>query len=161
MQINPNGFLLHYIVQSAFDWHYDDKWRMLCTITSSTNAEWKELLLFFFFFLGKKGRKRENSRWESNLLLVSCLVICTQAWVEAAGGGAPRIAQGQALACLLNIAQLCQPGLFLSQGFMKQLDPFCRLTSQVPQFSQIITDKCLKYLIGLWTSMLTSERTYW
>ena len=48
-----------------------------------------------FFF---KEKERENRRWESNWLLVSCKVICMWAWVEAAWRWCHSRCLGQVLA---------------------------------------------------------------
>lgn len=89
---------------------------MLCTITSSTNAEWKEFLLFSF--VSGKEKEKENSRWESNC--VSWLLAYRLAGGDLGWGSAT---------CTLGLLPVFSPLLSSSQRFMNHIDPFHRKAS--------------------------------
>lgn len=74
---------------------------MLCTITSSTNAEWNEFLHFFFFFLERKG---EREKIADGKAIDSCILLGYLHTGLGGGcleGGAAHKALGWILACCL------------------------------------------------------------
>lgn len=128
VQINPNGFppafTLLRVPSTGIMMINEKCFAPLhkALMQSGMNFCFFFFLLFFPFccYCWKKEEKRRNSRWESNWLLVSCLAICTQSWVEAAWRAVQRTLHPAH--CLLpafsTLQRFSQPKFSISQWFV-------------------------------------------
>lgn len=125
MQINPNGFSPAFTLLGV-------PLTGIMMINEKCFAPLHQALMqsgmnfcIFFFFFGKKGRKRENSRWESNWLLYPARLFAYRPGWRLPGGWC--CSQGTGLdPCLLPafiLHKFWQPEFSMSHGCTDRLDP--------------------------------------